>query len=183
MGITTKTGDHGFTSLCCPGRITKDNLLIEACGSLDELCSYLGLSKSLIRDKSKKKLIERVQRDLFLIGSEIASARNRSGKSQLIIDASQIKCLEENIAELERKLKLKSGKFFLPGENFLSALLDVARAITRRLERRIVSLERKGILKNRQIIIYLNRLSDLLFLFARVYEKNHRQLDPVDILR
>jgi len=176
MSITTKTGDKGLTSLCCGKRIRKDHILVQICGLLDELCSFLGLTKSLIKKRQTKKLLVSIQKDLFVIGAEIATSAKFLNRLKKRIDNNYVKRLEDNINNLERKIKLKGSCFLLPGENFISSAFDVGRTIARRAERQVVTLKHKNILKNPQILIYLNRLSDLLYLLARAYEKKHRKL-------
>ncbi len=166
MPITTKTGDSGITSLLYGARVRKDNLRIEICGILDELNSFLGLGKSLLKNRALRKLIEGVQRKLFMIGSEIAAGTSPH-KLQKRIGQKDIKSLESVIAKLEKKRRLKKFLFVIPGGNTISATLDIARAIARRAERRIVTLRHRGTIKNHFILVYLNRLSDLLYLVAR----------------
>ena len=169
MKISTKTGDCGTTSLLYGRRVKKDNLKIEVCGTLDELNSFLGLCKNLLKDRTSKRLIKCVQQDLFTIGSEVACHKTDVRRLKKKINRRNIRGLELFIEKLEKKHK--TAKFVLPGGNSLSALLDVARTIARRAERRIVTLKKKGILNNKYILIYLNRLSDLLYLLARSCEK------------
>ncbi len=176
MSITTKKGDKGLTQLTCGQSVKKDDIRMDACGTLDELCSFLGLAKSLISNRNTKKLLELIQKDLFIIGAEIATQVKFINRLKNRIDNNYVKRLEDNINILERRLKLRERCFLLPGENFISAVLDVARTICRRAERRIVTLKNKKVLKNPRILIYLNRLSDLLYLLARAYEKKHRKL-------
>ena len=172
MPITTKTGDKGRTSLLHGVRVAKDNLRIEIGGILDELSSFLGLAKSLLKDKALKKLIDRVQKELFMAGSEIAAKTASVQKLRRRISQGNVKGLESFIEKLEEKRKHKKHTFVLPGGNSVSATLDVARAIARRAERRIVTLRNKGKMKNRHILIYLNKLSDLLYLMARKVARN-----------
>ncbi|MDD5680934.1 MAG: cob(I)yrinic acid a,c-diamide adenosyltransferase [Candidatus Omnitrophica bacterium] len=174
MGITTKIGDKGFTSLLFGGCDRKDSLRIESCGALDELSSFLGLAKNLAKDKKVKNLIDSVQRDLFVLGAEIATEKPFIYKLKKKIGAKDIKRLESAIAGLEKKRISKKHHFVVPGENTVSAILDITRSMARKAERRVVALKNKKILKNSGIIIYLNRLSDLLFLMARSYEKRKR---------
>lgn len=174
MGITTKIGDRGFTSLLFGGCDSKDSLRIESCGALDELCSFLGLSKSFAKDKRAKAVIESIQSDLFIIGAEIASKMAHAHRLRDTIDNDNVMRLEALIKQLEKKYPAKKRYFILPGENTFSAVLDITRTIARKAERRIVSLKKAKILKNILIIVYLNRLSDLLFLMARSYEKPKR---------
>lgn len=174
MTITTKIGDKGFTSLLFGGCDKKDSLRIESCGALDELCSFLGLAKSLIKDKNGKILIENIQKDLFVIGAEIGTKESFIYKLNRRISRKDIKSLEALIASFEGKYTSKHCQFVLPGENTISAVLDIARTMARKAERRAVALKNKKFLKNPGIIIYMNRLSDLLFLMARYYGKCKR---------
>lgn len=176
MGITTKVGDKGMTSLYFGGMVKKDDLRVEVYGTLDELCSFLGMSKSLIKDRITKKLIESIQRDLFVIGGEIATKAQFLNRLENRIDGNYVRRLEKNIKKLEAKSLFEGCGFYLPGENFISSTFDVARTIARRAERMVATLKSKGLLKNPNILIYLNRLSDLLYLLARDQEKRHRKL-------
>lgn len=171
MAITTKTGDKGKTSLYRGKLVAKDSLRIEICGTLDELNSYLGISKSLIKSKKLARTIESIQKDLFIIGAEVATEIKHLKQLKIRIDKKSIKRLEELISQIEKSSHCFKFCFSLPGENLTSASLDVSRALTRKLERRMVTLKRKKLLKNNSVLIYLNRLSDLLFLFARLATK------------
>jgi len=168
--IVTKFGDKGKTLLYSGTVVDKDHLSIEACGEIDELSSYLGLAKSLIKNRETKKIIESWQKDLFLIGAEVALEVKNIKKLKERINRNLIKNLDQQILQLEKKGVIKKNCFHLPGENIVSGNLDVARAIARRVERKIVTLAKKKKLKNRHILVYLNRLSDLLYLLARFYE-------------
>ena len=172
MSIVTKNGDRGRTFLCYGARVSKDNPSVEACGALDELSSFLGLSKNLIKEQKNKKLIASIQKDLFVVGAEFATKPKQISKLRERIDDSYIGRLEKVIRDLEKNYKSKQRCFCLPGENFASSVLDIARAIARRAERLSVTLKRKKLLLNGDILIYLNRLSDLLYLLARLYGKN-----------
>jgi cob(I)alamin adenosyltransferase len=176
MSIVTRTGDRGKTSLLWGARVNKDDICVEAYGILDEVCSFLGLSKSLIKDKAIKETLGSIQRDLSIIGAEIAAEPEYIGKLERRIGNKDVNRLEKIIKELESRNKFEERCFYLPGETSASAALDIARTVTRRAERKAVSLERKGLLKNAEILVYLNRLSDLLYLFARISEKKPRRL-------
>lgn len=176
MSITTKKGDKGKTSLLWGGRVSKDDARVDTYGMLDELCSYLGMSKSLIVDKKARELITSIQRDLFVIGAEIATGTRFIKRLRRRVSNLHIKRLEDNIERLEHKKPFKECCFYLPGENLLSSTLDVARTVARRVERRVVTLKRSGFIKNNYILIYLNRLSDLLYLMARGYERRPQEL-------
>ena len=176
MAITTKTGDKGKTSLYQGRRVSKDSLRVETYGALDELCSYLGLAKSLLKAEKEKNIIESIQKDLFVIGAEVGSETRFLAKLKKRIIKSDIERLEIIIKDLEPKKSLKECCFCLSGQSTASAVLDITRAIARKLERRAATLLRKKIIKNNYIFIYLNRVSDLLFLLARSQEKNPRKL-------
>ncbi|MFA5272115.1 MAG: cob(I)yrinic acid a,c-diamide adenosyltransferase [Candidatus Omnitrophota bacterium] len=171
MGITTKKGDCGKTLLLSSRRVSKDDIRIDACGVLDELCSFLGLCRSSIHDEKTKKTIEEIQRDLFMIGSEMVTEEVSLGKLKKRIDNSHVLKLEKNIIICEKNNKFKNRCFSIPGENLVSSFLDVSRTIARRLERKTVTLKRKKLVNNPYMLVYLNRLSDLLYLLARLYEK------------
>jgi cob(I)alamin adenosyltransferase len=176
MGIVTKKGDKGKTRLYAGQKVAKDHPVLEACGTLDELCSFLGFSKSLSPQRSStKKLLESIQRDLSTICMQVACEAKFINKLKHRVDSGYVVGLEKVIRGLEVKLfDKKKFCFYLPGSNPLSCSLDIARTIARRLERRVVTLKKKEILKNPYILIYLNRLSDLLFLLARYHEKRYR---------
>lgn len=171
MGITTKTGDSGKTSLLCGKRVFKDDDRVQAYGTLDELCCFLGLTKSLVKKQAIKKIIEGMQRDLFVICTEMATPSEHLAKLKNRINNKHVGKLEKLIEEYQKQNKSQAKGFCLPGENVLSGSLDVTRAIARRAERWAVILKRKKIIKNSDIIIYLNRLSDFLYLLARNYEQ------------
>lgn len=176
MPITTKTGDKGTTSLYHGGRVSKDDQRVCTYGSLDELCAYLGFAKSLLKDRKIKNIIEAIQRELFIIGAEIATKSSCLNKLEKRIDNRYVQRLEGLIYELEDKRTFKECCFYLPGTNPLSSSLDIARTVARRVERMAVSLKREKLLKNSYILVYLNRLSDVLYLLARMYEGKHTAL-------
>lgn len=175
MGITTKTGDKGRTSLLGGMRVSKDHVIIRTCAHLDDLCSFLGLAKSLLRQQALKKLLERIQKDLYVICAEVAAEKKLVKGLKQRINNAHIKRLERKIRDLEGRLKLKKS-FTLPGKNFVSGLLDVARARTRSTEVNIVTLRKRKLLLNNHVLIYLNRLSDLLYLLSRACEKSRRNI-------
>lgn len=176
MSITTKKGDKGLTSLYLGGRVGKDNIRVEINGVLDELCSFLGLAKSLIRNRVDKRVIESIQQDLFVIGTEMVTTSKYIYKLKKRVDARYVGYLEQIIETLERKCKFEEKCFYLPGKSFIASTLDITRAIARRAERKVVTLKKMHLLENRNILIYLNRLSDLLYLLARKYENKPRKL-------
>lgn len=175
MKIYTKTGDSGMTSLLGGKRVSKTDPRICALGELDELNAWLGVLKTSLGKRKphgrllpayakasageRRNSITKIQDDVYLICAEIADAR--PDKTQRIGEKN-VKILEKHIDELEKKLPpLK--KFVTPGENSFSAHAHLARTVCRRAERTVVALKPK----NANIIPYLNRLSDLLFVLAR----------------
>ena len=163
MGIVTKRGDKGFTFLF-QKRLRKSSKIIEAIGTLDELSSFLGVVKSFAPRK-EKELLEELQKDLMLIGEGLAKNYLTEEKKKFL--KGKIEWLEKEMENKERDIKI--SQFILPGKNSLSAWFDLLRAITRKLERRIVALKRKN---KHLLLCYLNRLSDFLFLYAREHEKS-----------
>ena len=161
--IVTKAGDKGYTYVYSGDKLSKDDLRLEVVGTMDELCSFLGMAKSLIKDKTERNILEKIQRDLFNLGSQISGLGSDNLIKRKII-SKDIWYLEQKIAELEKSFTFKD--FVLPGDNLVSSTLHVARTVARRLERRVVALRNKEKLKNKNILVYLNRLSDLIFLLA-----------------
>jgi cob(I)alamin adenosyltransferase len=173
QSIVTKKGDNGNTYTLSGHKLPKDDLRLEVAGTMDELGSFLGMAKSLVRDKGGKDILERVQNDLFIVGSRISGSESKnSGKTML---SKYVKYLDDEIKKLEEKYLFRG--FVLAGNNLLCATLHVCRTVARRLERRVVALKNKEQFKNKNILVYLNRLSDLLFLLACRYSLeglNHR---------
>ncbi len=173
MSIVTKRGDGGNTFLFWGGEVAKDHPRIELQGALDELSSFLGLAKSLIKKGAIKDLLEQIQKDLILIGAEVSTAPRFIHRLKKKILRKDVRQLEAFINKLEAKRAFKK-EFCLPGANTASGALHVARTIARRAERRVVSLVKKEELKDSAILVYMNRLSDLLYLAARACAKKER---------
>jgi cob(I)alamin adenosyltransferase len=176
MSIATKTGDRGRTDLYLGRRVSKDHPRVEVFGSLDELCAFLGWARSMLKDEETSKLIERIQRELFIIGAEVAVTPGNVGKLERRIDQSYVRRLDEELARWEKDARFEACCFYLPGESTLACSFDIARTVARRAERRIVTLRNKGMIRNPHILAYLNRLSDLLFVLSRYYEPESRKL-------
>jgi len=160
MKIYTKIGDDGTTSLYGGKRILKSHLRVNAYGSIDELNSILGVVLAAIHDGRVEKFINQVQKDLFLIGSSLAK-----GPVNLERLNQRVEEIEKVIDSLSAELPPLSN-FILPEGTEAAALIFFARAIGRRAERELVALSLEEEI-NKNIIIYLNRLSDLLFVIAR----------------
>lgn len=174
MKIYTKTGDKGKTSLFGGERVEKHHLRIEAYGTIDELNAHLGLVGDLIKDAEVIKIIRKIQNELFVIGSMLATPKNKallkSGKERLNIikiNDSQVVFLENKIDEMNQFLP-KMTHFILPGGNPLISHTHIARCVCRRSERFTTKLAVQAEI-NPIIITYLNRLSDFLFVLARKF--------------
>jgi len=171
MSIVTKRGDGGSTCLGCGKSVSKDHIAIEACGELDELGSCLGVAKSLITNTKMRGLIESVQRNLFVICSEAAAGPSRTVKLRNRLGKTSVDAIEKAITAVEKKCPSEMRCFSVAGRNQASGAMDLARTVARRAERRVVTLNKKGLIRNKYILIYLNRLSDMLYLLARCLEK------------
>jgi cob(I)alamin adenosyltransferase len=164
----TGQGDDGTTGLLGGGRVSKDDARVEAYGTVDEASSALGLAKALTGDARVKAICEELQRGLYSLGAELGTSPDAAKPFATTISAD-VKRLEELIAELEAEVTMPEG-FVLPGSTPASGALDVARTVSRRAERRCVTLERLGGIANPEVRRWLNRLSLLLFVLARFEE-------------
>jgi cob(I)alamin adenosyltransferase len=167
--IYTKTGDTGDTGLFGGGRVQKDDPRVEAYGDVDELNAVLGMARAIEALPRVDEVLVPIQRDLFSIGALLATPdldkmHNHLAKAN--IDDRRIKALEHAIDQCDEELEpLKA--FIIPGGSQKGAVLHVARTVCRRAERRVVRLQREVEIPS-LVVIYLNRLSDLLFTLARV---------------
>ena len=167
--IYTKTGDDGTTGLLYGGRVPKDDPVTEAYGTTDEAVAVMGLARSLTADPSMAEEVLVLQRELFVVGADLAT--NPAGRVKLQADVSLVTAkmtsrLEARIDELVAERPLPQV-FIVPGANPSSAALDMARSTVRRAERAVVALEHAERDPNPEVRRYLNRLSDLLFVLAR----------------
>jgi cob(I)alamin adenosyltransferase len=181
MKIYTKHGDQGETGLFGGSRVPKDHLRIQAYGTLDELNAILGMAVARIEDGERhdgrfldlKAQLIQVQAELFQVGAELATPRGKSPGIALVSE-EEILRLEREIDAFEAELSpLKT--FILPGGSLLSADLHLARTVSRRAERETVGLNRAEP-QRMEVLKYLNRLSDYLFVCARI--ANHRHGRP-----
>ena len=181
MKIYTRTGDKGETGLIGGKRVSKDNSRIFAYGSVDELNSHIGLAISLLSLKDKVlfrdviNLLTRVQNDLFIIGSDLADPRSLSETQTQNqhktprVTKNMISHLEVTIDKFEMQLT-PIAFFILPGGSIESSSLHISRSIARRAEIATIALSKSETI-NLNIIVYLNRLSDLLFVCGRLVNK------------
>lgn len=174
--IYTKTGDNGTTGLIGGKRVHKDDVRIEAYGSVDELNAHLGVVATHPLPDRVRRILRRVQDDLFNIGAELAlpTGMDRARWGIPSIGSEDIRFLENEIDEMETQL-VPLHNFILPGGSAAGAYLHLARTVARRAERRCVQLIHSGDV-DPQIIRYLNRLSDLCFVLARFV--NHENSQP-----
>ena len=183
MRIYTRRGDTGTTGLLFGGdRVSKADLRTDAYGTTDEAVSALGLARASIgavTDRTEARLedlILRLQRELFVVGAELATHADRrdrltDGVSRVTADMAT--ALEREIDELEELVE-QPTEFVVPGESMTGAALDLARSTIRRAERRAVALAEGGGLPDSQVVPYLNRLADLLFVMARAADGGFR---------
>jgi cob(I)alamin adenosyltransferase len=175
MSIVTRTGDAGTTSLMYNRRVSKCHPRVEAYGSLDELNAALGLARAHARQPFLRDHLLRIQQDLVTAMGELATGvddleRYVANGFKLVTPAMTAQ-LDGVVAVIEAQNVSFKG-WATPGANLTAAALDVARTTARRAERRVVSLHEAGQLRNPEIIIFANRLSDLLWLMARWAESH-----------
>jgi len=168
MSIATERGDQGQTSLPGGNRISKAHLRVEAYGTIDELISQLGFARALCRNESIRTQTERIQKSLFPVGSAIATLPE-SRKPQPEITDEMVRALTEEVHRIEA-IEGILADWSLPGADAVSAAYDVARTICRRAERLTVRLKDENVPIQPNVLRYLNRLSDLLWLFGRQIE-------------
>lgn len=166
--VYTRSGDEGQTGLGSGERVSKASRRVCAYGEVDELNSFLGLTRTKIADREIQCWLERIQNDLFVLGADLAVPLPPAGGTdpQRRIRPAEIESLEKSIDHFNETLP-PLEEFILPAGNEAAALLHVARAVARRAERAVVRLAEAETL-NPQALVYLNRLSDLLFVLARV---------------
>ncbi len=166
MRIYTKTGDDGTTGLFGGERVAKDSSRVEAYGTVDELNSVLGMARAEPTSAEVDELLLRIQDDLLCLGAELACVPGKEGNlSSRKISEQDIEGLERAIDAHEEKLE-PLRNFILPGGSRASAALHLGRTVCRRAERRVQSAGREAPLRG-ALLIYLNRLADLLFVLAR----------------
>ena len=171
--IYTKRGDKGETGLLYGGRVPKNDPRTEAYGTVDEAVSALGVARSIVNDQKVRDILKRVQVELFTVGSELATDVKRYSTFKghfLPVTPDMTARLEQWIDSLMVDVTLPRA-FIIPGGSQASGALDLARAILRRAERHIVGLEQQGLLTNTEIVRYMNRLADLVFVLARYEDR------------
>jgi len=162
--IYTRFGDQGYTQLLSGETVAKDDLRVDTYGTLDELQSHLGMARTLVRQEILRSMIYDLQEELFVAGAELASTRASLPQLKRRITKLDASALEAKIDRLTESFGI-SRSFVIPGTSPDSAALHVARSVCRRLERLTVRLNRHTN-SYRDLIIYFNRLGDLLFVLA-----------------
>jgi cob(I)alamin adenosyltransferase len=185
--IYTRKGDTGTTGLLFGGdRVSKADLRTDAYGTTDEAVSALGLARATIgaaTDRTEARLDEliiRLQRELFVVGAELAThpdRRDRLTDGTTRVTTHMVTALEGEIDSLEQLVE-QPKEFVLPGESLTGAALDLARSTVRRAERRSVALAEAGGLDDSHVVPYLNRLADLLFVMARAADGGFQPVRP-----
>jgi len=163
--ITTKIGDKGQTILASGEKVSKASLRVDTYGDIDELISVLGITCRHAKSSKVKDDIHQVQASLSIACAEVAAADRTSVK----IDSAKLRDLENKLEELHKIVEIPDD-FITPGASLSSAYLDFARSVTRRCERKIVSLFENKEISNETLIVWFNRLSDYLYLLARFEE-------------
>jgi cob(I)alamin adenosyltransferase len=165
MSIATTRGDQGQTSLAGGLRVDKDAMRVEAYGTIDELNSTIGMARAIVEDARVRGLLKDLQRELFRIGSALATPPG-GPKPEPAITTEMVERLTAEVHSLEAVEGMVSD-WSISGEDAASAALDLARTVCRRAERRVVALRNSGETVNPNILAYVNRLSDLLWLLGR----------------
>jgi cob(I)alamin adenosyltransferase len=174
--VTTRTGDDGRTSLFGRERVPKYDARIALLGDLDEAQSALGLARAQAKRALASELLA-LQRALYELMAEIATSPER--EAPIRVDAAGVAALEARTERLKRRATIPA-RFIVPGDDAAAAAIDLGRTIVRRAERGAARLLDEGTLKNREVLRYLNRLSDTLFVLARLQEGGARTLATPD---
>ena len=162
MKVYTKTGDKGTTSLLSGERVEKDTLRVDAYGTVDELDSVLGMARAFVKREDVRETIYSLQKLLGMLMADVASLK----LEQPYIATEHVNILEQTIDKFDALLQPLT-KFLVPGDTQGAAMLDLARTVTRRAERRLITLSKQEAV-NHNVLICLNRISDLCFILARV---------------
>jgi len=167
--VTTRTGDQGYTGLIGKERVPKWDPRPDTFGTLDEATSALGIARAVTQNARVRELILSLQRELYLLMAELALSPEAYAGSQFKITEAHVAELERVSEELKSEVEI-GNVFVIPGETLPSATLDLARTVVRRGERLAAHLFHDGVITNQEVLRYLNRLSDLLFVLARYEE-------------
>lgn len=172
MSIVTKKGDNGTTRLIYGETVSKGHEQVEAYGGIDELNAFLGQARAVCDHLETKNILEQIQRDSFIIGAELATPVEKVHQLKQHVDEKMTQFLDSHVAEIESMPGILDD-WSLPGATVAGAALDVARVVARRAERQIARWGNYEPNLNPEILRYMNRLSDLLWLLGRRYEILH----------
>lgn len=175
--ITTKVGDKGMTYLFSGEQVAKDSPRTDAYGDIDELVSVLGVARTQSVNKDVAAHLFWIQVELFVVATELATVKERLALVRERIDAERLSRLDVRREQVEAMISMPSG-FVIPAGTAPAAFIDHARTIARRCERKTVGLARDGLVDNPHLIVWLNRLSDFLWLLARLEEGGRTILKP-----
>lgn len=175
--IYTRTGDKGETSFRGGCRVKKDDPRVAAYGTIDELNSVIGVALSYIPDQEMTDVLEKIQHDLFTLGAELASLNDGAPGNTPHVVSEHVRDIELAINKFDSRL-LPMKTFILPRGNHAASFLQLARTVCRRAERYVVGLEGNYPV-NPDLVMYLNRVSDLLFVLARYANKEGKEEAPV----
>ncbi|BCL84309.1 ATP--cob(I)alamin adenosyltransferase [Ktedonobacteria bacterium brp13] len=167
--VTTGTGDTGYTGLLGAERVPKYDVRPDTFGTIDEATSALGLARAMTKEPRVREIIFHVQQELYLLMGELATTPENYEKMGLQMTGAHVQWLEQTEAQLQQEVEIPN-KFIIPGDTLDGAALDLARTIIRRAERMTVKLLHDKVIQNVEVVRYLNRLSDLIFILARYIE-------------
>jgi len=170
--IVTRAGDSGSTKLIFGEARSKADIQVEAYGTIDEMNSFLGLARSLCETPATKGVLELLQRDTFVVGAELATPVDSLEKLKSRVTPEMTQVLDGHVARVEALPGILDD-WALPGATQAGAAIDVARSVARRAERCVVRLHAEGMVPNDEVLRYMNRVSDLLWLLGREYEIAH----------
>jgi cob(I)alamin adenosyltransferase len=168
MSISTKRGDTGQTGLAGGIRVSKSHIRVEAYGTVDELNASLGLARSFCEDEELRNKTFEIQKELFRVGSALATPPE-SSKGQVPVTQEMVDALTEQVHKIE-SIEGMLSDWSISGEHTAAAAYDVSRTVCRRAERNVVRLVEAGEAVEPMVLAYLNRLSDLLWLYGRKLE-------------
>ena len=167
--VTTGTGDAGYTGLLGDQRVPKYDPRPDTFGVVDEATSALGLARATTSDQRAREIILKTQQDLYVLMAELATPPENLDAVGFRMTADHVRWLEETEEQLKAEVEIPN-KFIIPGDTLDGAALDLARTIIRRAERMAARLLHERIIENGEVVRYLNRLSDLVFILARYVE-------------